>query len=260
MTSPLRLLQISDSHFTAPGRTLLGVDTRDSLDALLARACAQPVDAVIASGDLAHDPEPAVYRRFETALRNHWSGPVLYLPGNHDLTAPLQATLGTRQNLGLGAWEVLAFDSHEDHSVGSAFGREEREALAERIRLSPAQFLLLACHHPPLPVGCPWLDKDCIPAGRELLESCAADPRVRGLVFGHVHQAFEAAVGAVKVLGTPSTCFQFEPGSARFSIDRSPATGVPGYRWLELYDDGTLRTEVARMTGYALNIDTSDRS
>jgi hypothetical protein len=47
------------------------------------------------------------------------------------------------------------------------------------------------------------------------------------------------------MLATPSTCVQFKPHCANFTLD----TIAPGWRWLELHADGTLTTEVCRLTG-----------
>jgi 3',5'-cyclic-AMP phosphodiesterase len=262
MKPPLRVLHITDTHLkAAPGATVLGVDTAASLTAVLRQALAEgPADAVIASGDLAHDPEPATYRRFRGLLADSFQGPVLHLAGNHDLSAPMARELDGAETLSFGGWEIIGFDSHGDHRTEACFAAAARHDLQQRIRVSRADHLLLVCHHPPLAVGCPWLDKDCIPDGRELLESCAADGRVRGLLFGHIHQQVDVRHGALAVLGTPSTCFQFEPGSQRFAIDRSEVHGDPGYRWLTLHHDGELHSEVRRLAGYPLNLDLTDRS
>ena len=48
--------------------------------------------------------------------------------------------------------------------------------------------------------------------------------------------------GLLPLLGTPSTCFQFRPRSAAFSIDDA----APGHRWLHLFSDGRVGTEVGR--------------
>ncbi|MEQ8858396.1 MAG: metallophosphoesterase [Pseudomonadales bacterium] len=271
MTAPLRLLQISDTHLKAiPGATLLGVDTAACLERVLDQALAEACpDAIIASGDIAHDPDSAAaYRRFLELIESRYAGPLLTLPGNHDLTGLMAGALPGADVLRLGRWAVVAFDTHVDHRVESGFDAAARGELETRIRGCDADFLLLACHHPPLPVGCPWLDKDCIPAGAELLDSCAAagcrgsqaQSRVRGLVFGHIHQQFENASGPLVVLGTPSTCFQFPPAASRFAIDRDAVSGRPGYRWLELGADGALVSNVRRLDGEPLNIDLSDRS
>lgn len=269
-SSARTVLQITDTHLQAPAgspgpRTLLGVDTSASLSAVLHQALGErKPDAVIASGDLAHEPEPVTYRRFHDLLAEHYQGPVLYLAGNHDLSEPLGRVLGGADSLGLGNWEVIAFDSHADHRTEASFDADDLRTLTDRIRASRADHVLLACHHHLLPVGCPWLDKDCIPQGGKVLESVAAagapNPRVRGLVFGHVHQEVRISTNGMRLLGTPSTCFQFEPRSESFAIDRSEDTGRPGYRWLDLHSDGTLGSELCRVAGYHLNIDLSDRS
>jgi Icc protein len=63
---------------------------------------------------------------------------------------------------------------------------------------------------------------------------------VRAIVWGHVHQSYDALRKGVRLLATPSTCAQFLPNSDDFAVDRRP----PGYRTLELRADGSLLTEV----------------
>jgi 3',5'-cyclic-AMP phosphodiesterase len=258
-----RVLQITDTHLRPDaGSTLLGVDTAESLLAVLRQALAEHApDAILATGDLAHDDTTGLaYERYLQLVRGLFAGPLLHLPGNHDYQAPMDAALQPVAELKLGNWEVIGFDTHADGRVEAEFGAADLGHLRSRLAAATADHVLLACHHPPLEVGCPWLDPHRISRGRELLESCSADGRVRGLVFGHVHQEVSARFGPLAVLGTPSTCFQFAPGTARFTIDVSPRSGSPGYRWLELHADGSLRTEVRRLEGHPLNIDLSDGS
>jgi Icc protein len=271
MTAPARLLHITDCHLLPdPGSRLLGVDTSGTLAAVLAQALEEfRPDAILATGDLGHEGGEATYRRFLELVTSRYDGPLLCVPGNHDAGEPFAAVLGREQTLTLGDWQVLGFDTHEDDRPGGRLAGADRQRLIGRIAAADGAHLLLACHHPPLPVGCPWLDKDCIPQGRDLLDSCAAASaaagtqeagRLRGLVCGHVHQALAARHGPIDVLATPSTCFQFEPGSQRFSIDRTAGSGMPGYRWLTLEADGRLRSEVRRLRGAPLNIDLSEVS
>lgn len=265
-SSARTVLQVTDTHLLAPAAgsardTLLGVDTEATLAAVLAQALGERrPDAIIASGDLAHDPEPETYRRLAGLVARCYQGPVLYLPGNHDLTAPFASSLDLRNRLALERWEIIAFDTHVDGRTEAGFGPERRREFDARIDASGADHLLLACHHHPTPVGCPWLDKDRIPGGAELLESLARHPRVRALVFGHVHQEVRVELDGLSVLGTPSTCFQFQPGSVRFALDRSPDTGRPGYRWLVLNADGALDSEMRRLTDFTVDPDPPGRS
>jgi len=241
------------------------VDTADTLRKVLAQAVSEAVpDLVIASGDLAHDPEPESYRRFLAVLEEFYQGVVLCLPGNHDKLVPLRRVLtpvlDSSETVRLGDWEILGFDSHVDDRPEAGLPAAARAALEARIRESAARYLLLACHHPPIDVGCPWLDKDRIQSGGELLEWLAEDTRVRALIFGHVHQVVEASHRQIALLGTPSTCFQFAPASERFTIDEAVGSRQPGYRWLELQPDGSMDTAVRRVLNYPLQIDLSNRT
>jgi len=76
--------------------------------------------------------------------------------------------------------------------------------------------------------------------------------RVRAYVFGHVHQIIDLDT-PIPILGTPSTCFQFEPGSEEFTV----GSQQPGYRMLELDADGSLKSEVFRILDYELSLDLS---
>jgi Icc protein len=73
----------------------------------------------------------------------------------------------------------------------------------------------------------------------DLLQTRGNGTRV--VVFGHIHQAFDATVGRVRVLGAPATSCQFEPQSPTFRRSVLP----PGYRWLELHPDGRFHTGVS---------------
>lgn len=267
MTAPLTVLQVTDTHLLAPGpaaeppRTLLGVDTAATLTAVLQQALAeQQPDVILATGDLAHEPRPETYRHWQRIVEQQFAGPVLYLPGNHDESEPFRQVFGSDSSLALGCWEILAFDTHVDHRTEAGFDAEERRALFERLEASPASHVLLACHHHFLPVGCPWLDKDRISGGDQLLDALTGAARVRGLVFGHVHQEVALQVNGKPVLGSPSTCFQFQPNSERFAIDQSSVSGRPGFRWLSLDHAGGVATRVGRLAGDPLRIDLSDRS
>ncbi|EQD78383.1 Ser/Thr protein phosphatase [mine drainage metagenome] len=72
-------------------------------------------------------------------------------------------------------------------------------------------------------------------------------PRVRGLLWGHVHQSFDALRNGVRLLATPSTCAQFRPRTEQFEVDPLPAA----YRTLALRADGSIATELVWIEGGA---------
>ena len=71
--------------------------------------------------------------------------------------------------------------------------------------------------------------------------------RVRAILFGHVHQAVEARIGALRLFGTPSSCVQFKPLRTRFALDVGTSSSTPGWRWLMLGTDGDLTSRVGRL-------------
>ena len=211
--------------------------------------------AVLVTGDIAHDPEHAAYERFAATLADHFAGPTLCLAGNHDLTGPMHELLSQPSVLRLPGWEIIGLDSHVDNAVEAGVSQSELKAFLDCVAGSAGSHVLIATHHPPIEVGCPWLDKDRIQNGPELLDSLSEHAGVKGMVFGHAHQVVESVYRDIVLLGTPSTCFQFAPNTQRFAIDDT----MPGYRWLHLSAAGDVRSEVRRVADYPLKIDLSDR-
>ncbi|MCY1451598.1 3',5'-cyclic adenosine monophosphate phosphodiesterase CpdA [compost metagenome] len=58
----------------------------------------------------------------------------------------------------------------------------------------------------------------------------------------------------VRLLASPSTCIQFEPGSEDFKVGEQ----APGYRWLRLHPDGAVDTGVSRVSDFEFTIDYED--
>lgn len=232
----------------APGQTLLETDTEATLVSVLEAAFAEvdvsDCDAIIASGDLAHQATEAVYRRFHGLITRFFNGPLLCLPGNHDVLSAMQAARLPMQSIIWSDWQLVALDSHEDDKPQSLITEIDRQALSQAVAGTQSRHILLATHHPLVEVQCPWLDRDRIVGPLELLNwlNQEANERLRGAVFGHAHQEVQAMVGPWSVFGVPSTCFQFQPQSARFALDGL----APGYQWLELQDDGQIIRTVRR--------------
>lgn len=258
----LHILQITDCHlFARPDATLLGVCVYDALRAVLRAACAERTpDAVLATGDLAQRPSPATYALFLAAVREHFEGPLLCVPGNHDHGEVFAAALPT-EDLALGRWRLLGVDTHLDDVVAGTVAGGELTRLAAALENSDGP-ALVAGHHCPVPIGCPWLDEHRIDNGDALLDVLAIGAAGRGArayVFGHIHQPFQQVLGngngGMPLLGTPSTCFEFSGQSPTFAVGHAK----PGYRWLTLDADGAVETRVGRAADYQLRIDLTDR-
>ncbi|HEX6571167.1 MAG TPA: metallophosphoesterase [Steroidobacteraceae bacterium] len=252
----VRLLHVTDPHlFGDESKTIYGVQTAASLRKVLEEAFAPGAPrprAVLATGDIADDHTAAAYANFRRALEPYGL-PVFCLPGNHDEPALMPALVGRAGfqyggSAELGAWGAVFLDTHVPGRPEGHLGPAELDRLDRELRRMRDRPVMICLHHPPLPVGSAWLDAVGLTNADEVLSVVGLHPSVRLVLGGHVHQEFEQRRGGVLVLATPSTCAQFTPGTATCVMDMKP----PGYRWLELLPDGTLRTEVRWLQDWAV--------
>lgn len=243
---PFRLLQLTDLHLRgAPQDPVRGVATFETFRRCLQHAAGTSpgADALLLTGDLVQD-DAGGYRQL-AGLLGASPVPVYCLPGNHDLPADMAALLPAppfdlSPVAQCGAWVMLQLDTSVPGATHGELGGDRLarlEALLARHGQAP---VLICLHHQPVPIGSLWLDTVGLRDGAALLQRVRRHGNVRGLLWGHVHQAFDERRDGLRLMGTPSTCFQFAPGLAGFSVDSRP----PGYRWLELHPDGRIETRV----------------
>lgn len=255
---PVRLIQITDTHLGAlDGARLLGLDTDQSLQDVLELIGREQsrFAALICTGDIASDPESDCYRRFIDILREHFSCPLGWLPGNHDL-ARVMNTLEhphkpASRLMTLGQWNIVLLDSSVPGHVHGEFTEDELVFLQDTLAAAPETHTLVMLHHQPVPVGSEWIDQYLVRNHRAFFEVIERHPQVKAISWGHVHQTYEQRRGDTLLLATPSTCVQFKPGCDDFTVD----TALPGYRWLDLYPDGRIQTGVSRVRDKQYNID-----
>ena len=245
MNHPLRIVQISDTHLLGhPGDQFRGVDTRQSLDRVLAliRQRFWPVDMVIATGDLAHDGSLASYRE----LFERFTGlgtPVYCLPGNHDNGRWLRGALNHGRVRTVGAvavpdWLLVLLDSTLPGAAAGQLSQAELQRLSQLLEQHPDCHVLVFLHHHPVPVHSPWLDQMALENPGELFSRMDLHPNVRALLWGHVHQVYEGERKGVRLLGCPATSLQFLPRTPELQVDTLP----PGFRWLRLFPGGQMET------------------
>ncbi|MGH8282251.1 MAG: 3',5'-cyclic-AMP phosphodiesterase [Gammaproteobacteria bacterium] len=244
-STPVHLLQITDTHlFAESGKTLYGVNTRESLRCVLDTVARHPIpDLVLATGDLVHDESPAGYSALSDMLRT-LNTPVAAIAGNHDALGPLCSITSPHIRVGgthtLGAWQIVLLNTLAPGKVGGHLDEAELRFLESALMRAHEFNILIALHHHPVPIGSTWLDRIALDNAGEFFDVVDRFDNVRGILWGHVHQAFESKRKGIRLLATPSTCVQFLPGSESFSIDTRP----PGMRWLTLHVDGRINTEV----------------
>jgi Icc protein len=243
-STPIRLVQFTDLHLYADaGRTLRGTPTLATFEAALAEArrTVAPWHALLLTGDLVQD-DPAGYGQVRRLLGDS-PGSIYCLPGNHDSATAMHEALGTAPfQVGghalLGDWIVVMLDSSVPGAAAGRLRRPELARLDAALAAHGDRQALVCVHHHPVPMGSRWLDELPLENADALFGVLDRHARVRAVVFGHVHQAFDATRGSVRLLGTPSTCVQFRPKADEFELDTLP----PAFRWLDLHADGRIDT------------------
>ncbi|PZN35090.1 MAG: hypothetical protein DIU71_00925 [Proteobacteria bacterium] len=242
----IRLLQFTDSHLSGEAAARYrGVLAHEALARTVAQALrhfGRP-DAFVLTGDLAH--EDAGGYRWIREIFGAAGAPVLCIAGNHDLPEAMSSELGAPPfqiggQLQMGRWLILLLDSRVPGEDGGRLGGAQLERLDAALQAHADKHVLLCLHHHPIAMHSRWLDTVGLEDAADFNAVIGRHDNVRGVLWGHVHQALDTFSGGVRFMSTPSTCVQFLPESAEFAMDQRP----PGYRSLELMPDGSIATEV----------------
>lgn len=203
----MRIVHLSDTHIAEDRPERAG-----ALDACIAhieRLQPRP-DAVVHTGDIAHNGRPEEYRTAR-ALLDRLSMPYFVLPGNRDDRRNLAAAFADGRHIRPGMpfvqYAVEDFPARliiaDSLNGGVSKGRLCAERLAHIRRMldaDPSRPACLFLHHPPFEVAVgpyprhfdPWDDAGALIAELQRHKSVA------GIFCGHVHRAFDTAVGGVR--------------------------------------------------------------
>ena len=256
---PVLLVQLTDSHlFADADGSLLGLKTAQSLQRVidLARAEQPRIDLLLATGDLAQDASVEAYQRFRQ-MTDVLAAPARWLPGNHDdLKAMAEAAVQSRllePVVDIGNWRITLLDTSVAGKAHGYLEDDQLQRLVQALSEAPERHHLICLHHHPVPIGCEWMNGISLHNAAAFWTVVDRFPQVRAVLWGHVHQTFEQQRKDVRLLATPSTCLQFQPGSADFKVSNQ----APGYRWLRLLPDGDVQTGVSRLADFTFEPDYS---
>lgn len=256
----IRILQITDTHlFAGKDETLLGINTWASYQAVLAAILEEkrPCDLIVATGDLAQDHSSEAYQHFAEGI-SRLDAPCVWLPGNHDFQPAMFSALQeagispSKQVLSGEHWQILLLDSQVFGVPHGELSEYQLEWLERKLSENTQRYTFLLLHHHPLPAGCSWLDQHSLRNAAALDRVLQNYPGVQHLLCGHIHQEMDVDWNGRRLMATPSTCVQFKPHCANFTLD----TIAPGWRWITLNVDGTISTEVCRLPDTAFSPDT----
>ena len=244
------LLQITDMHiFADEEQRFDDIDTKASLIEVLnlAKANHWPVDALLATGDLVHDPRTIAYERLRDVFTTIGK-PVFCLPGNHDSPMLMhkllnQKNIHTSKSIEIGQWLIVMLDSFLLNTHAGYLDQDELDMLDRLLQEHQDKHVLVCLHHPPVEIGSEWMDSMRLKNPEDFFAVLDKYDHIKAVLWGHIHQEFTTERNNVRLMATPSTCVQFMPGSGEYRKDGRAA----GYRYLKLKFSGEIETCTRRL-------------
>lgn len=258
-TAPIRIAQLSDTHFLEEGAEPEGgfaYDTAEAFEAVRQHIAHQaPHQLVVVTGDIADHGRSAQYQRAASAF-SQLDAPVNVCPGNHDQDAAFtigmgRPTIGTSRAIEVDNWCFLFVDSnagvmipHESgrlvdpsdyddrlHRSG-ALGQRESSWIRDMHSATGADHVFVWLHHPPAASGLS-LDDGYTAEWRALLPDL---DKVRGMGGGHTHIPAEYDFEGCPIYVSPAL---------KNNFDLTAETMLPpGYRTYEFSADGSITGDV----------------
>ena len=253
MSDVITVLQLTDLHLFADetGR-FNGVNTRACFLEVLAhvRQHYNQPDVVVLTGDLAHDGHPDTYLLIAELL-SVLNAPVYFVLGNHDHREHAYAVypygvIQTQQDVALGAWHIILLDSNHNARANCYEGqvsRLELDRLATLASGQPNKHILIAMHHN-LPCHTDRGVAYEVRNHQEVITRFEQWPHIRVVISGHVHQEFTIVHNGICYFSTPATGYQSRSKSGQVTGE------MPGYRWLKLYTNGRIETDIRRINTF----------
>jgi len=240
----VRFIHITDTHVAAdPAYSSFGRSPRANLAAIVEaiNALTFPIDFVLHTGDVVEDGSEVSYQAAREILAR-LRLPIHFVAGNHDDGDFLQRVLLERRpplprldyDFTADGVLVSVFDSRGPRDPAGTLLDEQLAAL-RGLCVPQGPPLVIAIHHPPLPLDSVWLNDGwatpmghtttmLLDRGSEFLEAIApARDRIRGVFFGHVHRAFQVMHKGILFSSAPSGFGQFLTWPGQDHPEASPA-------------------------------------
>jgi Icc protein len=240
----LNIIQITDCHVSAnKDAAYRGVNPRKMLESLREPIRELRPDYLLLSGDLAEDGSEAAYRYLAQFMKA-FGVPVLTVPGNHD-RAMIQkkhfpdTAVEAPLVFDLPGWQLVLLNSVIEKEIAGTLTARMLDGLKQALADSSLPKIIVL-HHQPVLCGSPWIDRFPLLNAGEMMSLLDDKENVKAVLWGHIHQSFEAQHQAIRLLGSPSSAANSLSGFEKFTFDEAG----PSFRWMKLGRAGEFDTGI----------------
>lgn len=207
------IAHISDPHISSGA---LSAEPASGLRRALGRVLVlDPLpDCVVITGDLADHGRQEEYALLGELI-DGFPLPLYLVTGNHDDREALLDAFGGTAHVGGGGEAhyaverpeatVVVLDSLLPGQGSGRLGADQLDFLDKTLAGRPDVPAFVCLHHPPIPVGIPFLDGIRLIDGEALGEVVARHPNVARVLGGHIHRPVTAAFAGSTLSLAPST-------------------------------------------------------
>jgi len=203
-------------------------------------------DFILVTGDISQAGTNEGYAIFNKLIQS-LQKPVYCLPGNHDSTETLKKYFPTTPNQAISVNMVkqhllILLNSKILNDQAGEISANQLKQLESILTTNNNRPVIVAMHHHPISTNSLWLDNIKLKNGDVLLNLLGKFKEVKIALFGHVHQEIDIKSNNIRLIGSPSTSYQFKPGADTNTRDILES----GYRIVKLFND-EIDTQVYRL-------------
>lgn len=232
------IAQISDLHISSLGKAIYdNVDSLANLKTTVSKLndFKPHIDAVLISGDLAHDASESAYTVIFEVLAE-LNMPFYVVPGNHDSRAFLRKQIFEHQYLMSDEdrinWMVtdypvnlVGLDSMVEGQDHGLLSKDSLDFLARCLQGQQDKPAMIMLHHPPVCSGIKFMDDINLKNAQELESVIRPHKQVLRVTCGHLHRSMQTHFANKLLTVCPSSSHQMklvlEERPNQFSVESS---------------------------------------
>lgn len=244
----VRFVHITDTHLLNRADQIFNkINTVQTLEAVLAQCLKRypNIDFLLFTGDISQTATKKSYELFKSII-DRYQTPIYCVPGNHDKPKLLKNIMPNSPNDSItiikhGKFSLILINSSVDNEHHGLISKTCLQKIKKHLQSNSDECNIIALHHHPININSPWLDEIALQNRNEFLETIHNSFRNVLILFGHVHQEIDIQQNKVRVLSTPSTCYQFKTSSKTMHHTYYPR---PSYRYVHLTAPNQINTIV----------------